>query len=67
MSDTLNLILVSFGVAAAAAYLVLRRFRLMRPKIKRDWSTGHGDACDSCPVIEIRKAQQRMRLTTLKK
>jgi len=59
MSSTANLILVVLAVGAAVAYLLWRKLRNAR-KISRDWATGHVDVCDSCPVIEIRKAQQRI-------
>ncbi|MCL4305475.1 hypothetical protein KJZ99_06145 [bacterium] len=65
MSDTANLILVALGVGASLAFLVLRKLRHLRQG-RRDWSSGHAEACDSCPIIEIRKAQERLRITIQK-
>ena len=58
MSTTLDYALVLAAVLLATAYLLWRRFRSAR-SIARDWSSGHVDACDACPAIKIRKAQQK--------
>lgn len=64
MSDTMNLILVSLSVFLAAGYLVWRKVRQAR-RVPRDWTSGHVEACDSCPVIEIRKkAREHVQLSS---
>jgi hypothetical protein len=62
MSDTLNLILVIAAVAASVIYLAWRKLRLAR-RTSRDWTSGHTEACDSCPIIEIQKARERIQIS----
>lgn len=63
MPNTLDLILVLSSVGLAAGYLVLRKIRTART-MTRDWSSGHVEACDSCPIVEIRKARERIQLSS---
>lgn len=63
MSNTFNLILVVAAVAVSVLYLAWRKIRLAR-KSERDWSSGHVEACDSCPIIEIRKARDRIQMSS---
>ena len=60
MSETLNLTLVILAVVASVVYLAWRKLRLAR-RVPRDWTSGHAEACDSCPVIEIKKARERIQ------
>ncbi|MCB1060440.1 MAG: hypothetical protein KDB65_09425 [Calditrichaeota bacterium] len=62
MSETLDLVLVILAVAASVAYLAWRKLRLAR-RAPRDWTSGHAEACDSCPIVEIQKARQRLQLS----
>ncbi len=63
MSTTLDFILVFASVGLAVGYLVLRKVRRART-MTRDWSSGHVEACDSCPIVEIRKARERIQLSS---
>lgn len=64
MSGTLDLILVIASVGLATGYLIWRKLRLAR-KVPRDWSSGHVEACGSCPVMEIRdKARECTQLSS---
>lgn len=63
MSNTLDLALVVASVGLALGYLVWRKVRLAR-KVPRDWTSGHVEACDSCPIVEIRKARDRIQLSS---
>ncbi|MBK8127527.1 MAG: hypothetical protein IPK53_00925 [bacterium] len=65
MTPTLDILLVITVVAAAILYLAWRKLRNAKT-IARDWSTGHVEACDSCPIIEIRKARERIELSKMK-
>ncbi|MBK6765450.1 MAG: hypothetical protein IPG71_03740 [bacterium] len=58
MSATLDTVLVVFTVVLAIGYLAWRKLRSAR-RANRDWSSGHAEVCDSCPVLEIRKARLR--------
>jgi hypothetical protein len=62
MSETLNLILVIAAVALSVMYLAWRKLRLAR-RGPRDWTSGHAEACDSCPIVEIQKARERVQLS----
>ena len=62
MPTYLDIVLVIATVSAATAYIVMRKVRSVR-KINRDWTTGHAEACDHCPAIQIRQAQ-RIKLET---
>ncbi|MBL0062115.1 MAG: hypothetical protein IPP40_11715 [bacterium] len=62
MSSTLDTILVIVSVVLSVTYLVWRKLRLAR-KVPRDWTSGHIEACDHCPIVEIRKAKERVQLT----
>lgn len=55
MNALLDIGLVALIVAAAVVYLVRRKLKSSR-KITRDWSTGHSEACDSCPLIRSRSS-----------
>jgi hypothetical protein len=57
MSAPLDFALVALTVAVAAAYLIRRKIRKAR-RLDRDWTSGRVDACDACPVIEIRRAKK---------
>jgi hypothetical protein len=52
----LDITLVLLAIALAGGYLIARKVRSVK-RIARDWTTGRVEACDSCPVIEIRKVQ----------
>ncbi|MDD5088142.1 MAG: hypothetical protein PHI18_05025 [bacterium] len=54
MPEFLDYLLVILSVAAALAYLIVRKIRKTR-RLARDWATGRAERCDSCPVIEIRR------------
>jgi hypothetical protein len=56
MSSMLDIGLVITVVAAAAAYLIMRKVRGLK-KVNRDWATGHAEVCDHCPAMKIREAQ----------
>ena len=53
-----DIALVLAVVLFAAVYLVRRKIRSAR-RLARDWTTGRAEACDSCPVIQIREAQEK--------
>jgi hypothetical protein len=57
MSAFIDYVLVALTVGLAAAYLIRRKIRKRR-RLDRDWTSGRVDACDSCPVIEIRRRQK---------
>ncbi len=63
MSDTFNLILVIAAVAVSVLYLAWRKIHQAR-KSERDWTSGHVEACDSCPIIEIQKARDRIQMSS---
>ena len=54
----LDITLVLLAILTAGAYLIIRKIRSAK-KLARDWTTGRVEACDSCPVIEIKKAQMK--------
>ena len=56
----LDTVLVLAAVLFAAGYLVRRKIRSVR-RLTRDWTTGHAEVCDSCPVMKVREAKRGMR------
>jgi hypothetical protein len=65
MEFSLDLILTALAIFLAVAYLVWRKIKAHH-NLVRDWSSGHVEACGSCPAIESRaelkkKIRERMK------
>ncbi|MCC6477231.1 hypothetical protein IT157_09275 [bacterium] len=58
LSPAIDLTLVVVTLMLAVAYLAWRKFHSAK-SVTREWETGHSGACDSCALIEIRRAQRR--------
>jgi hypothetical protein len=58
MPPWMDIALVLATVLVAGVYLVQRKIRSTR-RLARDWTTGRVEACDSCPVIQIREMQEK--------
>lgn len=60
LSPTIDLTLVVVTLTLAVAYLAWRKFHSVKT-VTRDWETGKAESCDSCALIEIRRAQRRQK------
>ena len=56
MSPLIDYTLVLLAIALALSYLIWRKVSASR-RAARDWSSGHAEICDACPVITIQKAR----------